>query len=838
MNIRSKLLLGGTAIALVPLLLATYLVAQTAYTTARDSLNTSEQDRLISTRENKKAQIEEYLNSLVASTQAISRSTTAIDALKSFKQSAPVMAKELGGEVKLATYRASLTDYYTKDFANAFAARNTAPPKDMAAYVDKLDATSLVMQHQYISTNANVVGQKEKLMAANDASAYSRAHSLYHPSFEAIQKKFGLYDIFLIDAETNRVVYTVFKELDFSSNLDIGIAAKSGLSEVVSKALKAKSREESHLSDYAEYFVSYNDAASFVAAPIFDGDRVIGAMAIQVPIERINAVMTSNQKWKDVGLGKTGETYLVGPDKLVRSEIRFLIEGKKDYLTSNAEQFGPERVQKMDKRNTAVGIVSINTEAVKKAFAGETGNVTYRGYRGFDLVGAYAPLKVQGLNWVIVAKQDASEVFAATDALLRNTLLIAAITALVLAAVAATSVYFFVRRFMQPIQQLQSTVQKVAKGDFTARSAIKTGDEMQTLGTAFDSMLEDRIATLAKAEQENENLNNSVIGLLGTVADLSQKDLTVRAPVTEDIIGTLGDSVNQLTDATSSVLRDVSKIAGVVEHASKRVKAQSDAMNEQATTERATVEKLVANLAIATEGMGRVAELAQSSNRAASEASTSTENAMNTVQSTVRGMDAIRETISEMEKRIKRLGERSQEISQIVGLINTISERTHVLSLNASMQAAMAGDAGRGFAVVAEEVQRLAENSRQATAQIASLVQNIQIETNDTIATVNKTIDQVVQGSDMARVSGDKMRETRDTTERLVQLVQNIAESSLGQMKLVESLRLGAGEITQSTEKTAEQLNAQNQVTSSLVTASQKLVESVSVFKLPAVAQS
>jgi twitching motility protein PilJ len=208
------------------------------------------------------------------------------------------------------------------------------------------------------------------------------------------------------------------------------------------------------------------------------------------------------------------------------------------------------------------------------------------------------------------------------------------------------------------------------------------------------------------------------------------------------------------------------------------------------------------------------------------------------VQSTVRGMDAIRETISEMEKRIKRLGERSQEISQIVGLINTISERTHVLSLNASMQAAMAGDAGRGFAVVAEEVQRLAENSRQATAQIASLVQNIQIETNDTIATVNKTIDQVVQGSDMARVSGDKMRETRDTTERLVQLVQNIAESSLGQMKLVESLRLGAGEITESTEKTAEQLNAQNQVTSSLVTASQKLVESVSVFKLPALVQS
>ena len=404
-------------------------------------------------------------------------------------------------------------------------------------------------------------------------------------------------------------------------------------------------------------------------------------------------------------------------------------------------------------------------------------------------------------------------------------------------AIGALIGYFIVRNITGTVNSLQKSVEKVRGGDFEALSAVTSKDEVGDLGRTVNSLLQERVAALAKAEKENDTLNNSVIGLLGTVADLSQRDLTVRAPVTEDIIGTLGDSVNQLTDATSSVLRDVSKIAGVVEHASKRVKVQSDVMNEQASADRATVEKLVANLQIATDGMGRVAELAQSSNRAASDASTSTENAMNTVQSTVRGMDAIRETISEMEKRIKRLGERSQEISQIVGLINTISERTHVLSLNASMQAAMAGDAGRGFAVVAEEVQRLAENSRQATAQIASLVQNIQIETNDTIATVNKTIDQVVQGSDMARVSGEKMRETRETTQRLVQLVQSIADSSLGQMKLVETLRLGAGEITQSTEKTAEQLSAQNLVTSSLVTASQKLVESVSVFKLPAAVQ-
>jgi methyl-accepting chemotaxis protein len=834
MNIQPKLLLGGIAIALVPLLVGTYLVAQTSYSTARDSLNTAAQERMTATRENKKAQIEDYLNSLAANTQATARSNPAIDGLKGFKQGVATVVKDVGGDAKLAGYKTALAEFYTKGFGTEFAKKNIAPAQDLAKLVEKLDGPSIAMQHAYISANPNPLSQKEKLIAATDGTAYSKAHATYHPGFEALQKKLGLYDIFLVDAETNRVVYTVTKELDFASTLDGGIAAKSGLAEAVGKALKAKTRDEVFVSDYAEYFASYNNHAAFMASPVFDGDKLIGALAVQVPIDRINAIMTSNKQWKDVGLGNTGETYLVGPDRLVRSEIRFLVEDKEKYLTNNADQFGKERVDKMTKRNTAVGILSVNTEAVKRAFAGETGNVIYRGYRGFDLVGAYAPFKVLGLNWVIVAKQDASEVFAATDSLRERTIWVTIFTALALAVMATPAIVYFVRKFMQPIQRLQSTVQKVAKGDFSARSAIQTGDEMQTLGTAFDSMLDERIAALAKAEEENERLNNSVIGLLGTVADLSQKDLTVRAPVTEDIIGTVGDSINQLTDATSSVLRDVTKIAGVVEHASKRVKAQSDAVNSQASNERVAVEKLVANLQEATNGMGRVAELAETSNKAAAAASTTTENAMTTVQTTVQGMDAIRETISEMEKRIKRLGERSQEISQIVGLINTISERTHVLSLNASMQAAMAGDAGRGFAVVAEEVQRLAENSRQATAQIANLVQNIQIETNDTIATVNRTIDQVVQGSELARASGEKMRETRETTQRLVQLVQSIAESTKEQLNLAEDLRHGAGEITTSTEKTAEQLSAQNQVTSSLLTASQKLVESVSVFKLPA----
>jgi methyl-accepting chemotaxis protein len=393
--------------------------------------------------------------------------------------------------------------------------------------------------------------------------------------------------------------------------------------------------------------------------------------------------------------------------------------------------------------------------------------------------------------------------------------------------------YYVYRAITQPLNQLRLVSNEVEAGAYDVRMNLRTKNELGGVARTLDKLLDDRSEAVGIAAKENERLNNSVIGLFVAMGALSEKDLTVRAPVTEDIIGTLGDAINQLTDVTATVLHHVTKIAGVVEHASERMKQQSDVVNVMAKEEDVIVARLTANLETAMTSIGEVAVLANDSNQAATEATKSTESAMHTVQATLSGMNVIRETISEMEKRIKRLGERSQEISQIVNLINTISERTHVLSLNAAMQAAMAGDAGRGFAVVAEEVQRLAENSRQATGQIANLVQNIQVETNDTIATVNKTIAQVVNESELAHNAGERMRETHEATARLVQLVATIANSSAEQTKIAVSLRSAADEITQFTAKTGEQLAAQNQSAASLVAASKKLMESVSVFKLP-----
>ncbi len=345
--------------------------------------------------------------------------------------------------------------------------------------------------------------------------------------------------------------------------------------------------------------------------------------------------------------------------------------------------------------------------------------------------------------------------------------------------------------------------------------------------------LDETLATQERIKEENEKINNSVINILQSVSQLSQKDLTIRAPVTDDVVGTVSDSINYLAEETGRVMQEVKNVAGLVKDSSSKVKSQAEQVTKTAEEERSTIEEMIVSLVEATKTMEQVANLAEETNTAGQQATKVTENALETVNDTVQDMEAIRTTISETEKRIKRLGERSQEISGIVNLINTISERTHVLALNASMQAAVAGEAGRGFAVVAEEVQRLAESSQNATRQIESLVNNIQIETNETINTVNHTISQVVEGSEQAQKAGEQMRETQKITAQLVEQVRFISDASDKQKEMSEKLLNSVQIMGESTNKTASQIELQNTETDSLQQASDQLVETVSVFKLP-----
>jgi methyl-accepting chemotaxis protein len=831
MNIRQKMLLGASLLTLVPVVITAALMWQGASSLAGDALEDRTQAQLNSLRDTKRVQVTDEIESRVRALQALAGQRATIDGLRALKTGFGTAAKDSGVTPDAAN--AAITGYVQQQFNPEFVKRNAGTAPDLAKAIATLDPNGAALQAEFIVNNPNPVGQKEKLIRPQGNYAYAQAHAQFHPGMERAQKLFEFYDIFFIDTETDNVVYTVFKELDFGTSLKNGIASGTKLAEAYNKVKQAANRDALYLSDFAPYLASYDDLAAFAAVPVFDGDRQIGVLAMQYPVDKITTVMNSNKGWSKIGLGTTGDMFIVGPDKLMRTNARYVTENKEAFAELLGSKLSANARATMLKKESSIGFVAIDSLATQTALSGTDSFAPFTDYRGVPVFGSFGPLRVQGLNWALVAKIDQDEANQTIKDLNTQSLLRALLIGLIVVVIAGVLVSLFLSRFLSPIQKLSDTVQQVSSGNTSARTGLTEQDEIGALGRSLDGLLDDRITSLEKAGRENETLNNSVIALLQTVFQLSNRDLTARAPVTEDIIGTVSSSINQLSDETGRTLAEVQNIAEQVRTTSEAVRVQSVMVEETARSEREALQSMSTNLNQATDQLTQMAVLSDQSNTAAEQAATATQAALTAVDGTVKGMDQLRDSISDMEKRFKRLGERSQEISTAVQLINTISERTHVLALNASMQAATAGEAGRGFAVVAEEVQRLSDSSRQATSTISQLVGNIQAETNETLFTVNRLIGEVVKQSELAQRAGVQMNQTQTTTTQLVSLVRQIAAFSEQQAKLATSLQQSVLDINQGTEQTSTAIAEQTASTQTLADFSRRLTQAVGQFKLP-----
>lgn len=392
--------------------------------------------------------------------------------------------------------------------------------------------------------------------------------------------------------------------------------------------------------------------------------------------------------------------------------------------------------------------------------------------------------------------------------------------------------YFIYKSISGSINKLSDTMNQIAEGDLEARVALTGKNELVELGKHFDTMLDERMNTQQQIDLENQELNESVFKLLQAVADLSERDLTIRADVTEDATGPVADALNLLAEETSSTLIEVRDIASNVQSTSEEVKLRLISVNKLAIQEQEHAEQTAFQIDNMLSRLDDIATSATTTSEIANNTTVSTRKAHQSVTGTVEGMADIRETVQETGKRIKQLGERSQEISYVIDIINTIAERTTVLALNASMQAVAAGEAGRGFSVIADEIQRLAESSRESTGKISTLVRNIQQETNTTIATMDKTIEQVVDGSTRAEDAAQQMQKVLENTSRLVESIDLIASSSHDQVDISNNLKQNATSIMKSTQATGKEIHFLAGLSQNLSGFSQNLVQSVSVFTL------
>ncbi|NCA11935.1 hypothetical protein EBR56_09045, partial [bacterium] len=294
----------------------------------------------------------------------------------------------------MASVRRSLDGFYTGEFASEFRAR-TKEDVDARPIAEALDDDGAVLQDLYIRRNPNPIGSKHLLDAADDDSAYTKAHATFHPLFRNMMQRYGLADVFLVDAATGSVVYSVVKEIDFAASLRHGPLAASTFAKAFQEAVGAGRRDAVAYGQFSRYMPSLMAPTSFIAAPVYDGRNVIGVIAFQIAIDRADAIINET-----TGMGTTGETYAIGPDRMFRSNSRF------------AKDLGVE--------STIINpTIKVDTLPVRSALdEGKAGTALTTDYRGAAVLSSWTPVTVHrgdaagtgAVRWALVSEIDTAEV--------------------------------------------------------------------------------------------------------------------------------------------------------------------------------------------------------------------------------------------------------------------------------------------------------------------------------------------------------------------------------------------------------------------------------------------
>jgi methyl-accepting chemotaxis protein len=687
----NRLLLALLAVSLIPMALMG-LASQQASSTA---LKTQAFKQLETVNTITGQSVERYFGTLHDELRVLSEDRMISAAIREFTAGVSgVVAEDGVDEKSVAKARRSLEGFYAGEFAAAYRKATGSDP-DARALVTALDDAAVWLQDLYIRGNEYPLGSKANLDAATDDSAYTKTHGLYHPILRNLQQKYGLYDLFLIDAESGRVVYSVGKEIDFSASLRSGPMAGTNLGRCVQATLAAGTRDAVSFAEFDRYLPSLMAPASFIAAPVFDGRTLVGVVAFQIPLDRVSKIIGET-----TGMGTTGETYAVGADRLFRSESRFTAKLGVDSTVLNPK-------------------LKVDTLPVRSALdEGGSGTALGRDYRSQEVLASWRPVTIHAdsaggrgtVRWALVSEIDRAEVLAPVSQLWRFGLAVFGLTTL---GVLGVSTLIARRMNREALRQARLVHGIIDNTHALASSSEELTSVSQQMSAAAEQTTAQANLVSAAAEQVSGNarmVSGSIDNLVTSIHEIakSAQDAAGVARRAVEMAGTTSSTMDALGRSSGEIGAVVKVITSIAE--------QTNLLALNATIEAARAGEAGKGFAVVA---NEVKELARETAKATEDIGGRIESMQH---DTVRAVAAIAE-IGTVIGRIDELQTR------IAAAVEEQSATTGEISRNIVEATTGSGEIAENIVQVAQAAQSTAEgasNTQVSSQELARMAQALQ----------------------------------------------------------------------------------------------------------------
>ncbi|MFA7330061.1 MAG: methyl-accepting chemotaxis protein [Candidatus Delongbacteria bacterium] len=579
----------------------------------------------------------------------------------------------------------------------------------------------------YLTNNPHPVGERDKLSDAGDGSAYSAAHAKANPMMRDIVQRNGYYDLFLI-SPAGDVVFTVAKETDYASNVVSGSGALTGLGRAVQAVLANPVKDFVTFSTFEAYAPSAGAPAAFMAAPVLAPDgRLLGVLAIQIPSNQIAKVLNDS-----AGLGRTGESYLVGEDHFMHSDSRFLKAGESSILK-----------QKVESASALDGL------------AAKTGVKEVADYRGAHVESAYGPVEFLGAKWALLVEIDRDEVSEPV----RRLALIIALVVLVTGGLLLVGGRRIAQSITQPIVGLTNTMTTLADGQL----------EIEIPGTTRA----DELGVMAQAVEVFKQNGLEVRRLEAAQKEREAREAGERKRIRLQLADDFESSVGQVVQAVSAAAEELQVTA-------QGMSALSEETSAQAASVAAAAEQSSVNL-------GAVAAATEELSSSIGEINRQVKLSSEIAEQAVSASGVADQNVEKLTVSVTRIGE-------VVDLIKSVADQTNLLALNATIEAARAGEAGKGFAVVADEVKTLAGQTTRATEDIRTQILAIQHDTQLAAQSIHGISNVIQQNGEIVTSIAGAMEEQGATTHEIARNVEQAATGTKEVSSNVQNLNAAAEE--------------------------------------------